>query len=160
MLALTAILVFIGAALNMLIGFSADAERMDMEQVLGNIRQSILVTVGEQMIGSDLSGLERLAGSNPILLLRSQPDNYVGERGDLDEPPDAGHWYFNYDRNQLIYRVVHAGSFHDDAGPADEAAFKLTLVFTDNNSNGRYDRSTDRVQSLKLEPQALYQWLN
>ncbi len=160
MLALTLILIFISGALKVLIGFSAESEKMDMEQVLHNLKQSILVTVGEHLVESDLFELQRLQGSNPVLLLRSNPDNYIGERGDLDERPPAGYWYYNYDRQVLIYRVIHTRSFRSRGTLTDEAAFKLNLIFTDNNNNGRFDRGVDVVQSLRLEPQARYEWVN
>ncbi len=112
---LTLILIFISGALRMLIDFSASAERMDMEEVLNSLRQSVLIVVGEHMVESELADLQRLEGTNPMLMLRLAPDNYAGEyagdRGDLDERPRAGQWYFNYDGQVLIYRVIHTSFF-------------------------------------------------
>ncbi len=167
-LALTLILIFISGALRMLIDFSANAERMDMEEVLDSLRQSVLIVVGEHMVESELADLQRLEGTNPMLLLMLAPDNYAGEYagesagvwGDLNERPRAGQWYFNDDDKVLIYRVIHTSFFVSLGTVEDEAAFKLNLIFTDNNSNGRFDKGVDVAQSLKLEPLARYEWVN
>ncbi len=168
MLVVILLMVFIGIALRMFLNFAADAERMEMQEVLDSLQTSVMTVMSEHLIKDGLEHLESLDGTNPMRLLQKAPVNYAGELGSNDPRPDAGHWYFDRDRQVLIYLVKNDRFFsilennksNRIIEGKSEAIFKLIFNFADNNKNRKFDVDVDTAQGLELSPINDYQWTN
>lgn len=159
-IAVTVICLLIGVALWRFLAVSAEAERMKMQEVISSINQSIFSITAEHMVKHRLAELQRLEHTNPMeLLLSPLPENYAGERGNRDAKPAPGSWYYNYDRQALIYRVEHSSRFIGSA-EHDEVVFKLRFRFADNNMNRHFDSGEEEVYGLALEPTQPYEWVD
>lgn len=159
-IAVTIVCLLIGVALWGMLAVSAETEKMKMEEVIAGIEQSIFSITAEHMVKHRLAELQRLENTNPMdLLLNPLPGNYAGELGNRDARPAPGSWYYNYDRQALIYRVEHRSRFVSRADH-DEAVFKLRFKFADNNKNRHFDSGEEKVYGLALEPMQPYAWVD
>lgn len=100
---LTGILMTVG--LLELLPLRGAAERAHVQTVTGGLQSALgLETVRQILDGHNLASLQKVEGSNPVLLLEEQPLNY---RGELATRPDfetmRGHWYFDITAAELIY---------------------------------------------------------
>ena len=159
-IAVSVICLLIGFALRGYFSASADTEKLKMEEFIGAIEQALFNVTAEHMVKTRLADLQRLENTNPVRLLRDPlPENYLGERGNRDEKPEPGSWYYNYDRQALVYRVEHhAHLITSDSG--DELVFKLRFKFADSNMNRHFDSGTEEVYGLKLEATQPYEWVD
>lgn len=129
-IAVSIIALLVGFALQRLLSLSADAERVAMEQILGNLRSAIGIKVANHIVRNDWEGLRALEASNPMDQLAETPGSYLGV---LNRPElariEGNRWYFDAADRVLVYRVRNADSFHSTLpGPA-RARFKVQVVY-------------------------------
>lgn len=145
-------------AIDRLVVLKAQAERVAMEQVIGNIRSGLTIRLAELMARGNLNDAARLAGTNPMLLLAVRPDNYLGELFGSDPAAlELGHWYFDSRAGALCY-LVESSQYFESALVPPRARFKINLVYEDTNRNGRYDPETDALRGMQLAPMEPYVW--
>ncbi len=145
-------------AIDRLLVLKAQAERVAMEQVIGNIRSGLTIRLAELMARGNLNDAARLAGTNPMLLLAVRPDNYLGELFGPDPAAlEPGHWYFDSRAGALCY-LVESVEYFESALVPPRARFKINLVYEDRNRNGRYDAESDALRGMQLAPMEPYVW--
>lgn len=151
--------VLLVVAISRLLALQVDAERVAMESVAGALRSALGIKVAHHIVKSDMRGLERLAGSNPMAQLAEVPVNYLGELAAPDprKLPD-GHWYFDTRDGTLVYLVRNKGFFEGGLAEPPRARFAIQLVYEDRNASGRYEPGVDEIQGLRLVPLEPYAW--
>ncbi len=119
------------------------------------------IQVADRIAKRKTGELEALAGANPVDWLAETPKGYAGALEDPDPKEIQGYqWYFDESAGVLVYRVRNEAYFRSPVeGPA-RARFRVSLVYTDNNENGSYDKGVDKVNGLRLAALEPYEWLN
>ncbi len=127
------------------------AERVAIQQVVGNIRSALGMEVARYALDNRLTELNQLDGSNPMLLLAQQPTGYLGEIVFDPAKIAAGSWYFDTAAKTLNYHVNFKENIDD---PVDKAFprihWRISLVYQDRNHNQHYDPRFDAINGLDL----------
>jgi type II secretory pathway pseudopilin PulG len=134
---LSIVAVLAAMLLDRLSKLRVEAERVTVAHVLGSLRSALALEVAAHMASGSTGAIEDLIGTNPMDRLSPQPENYLGA---LDDPDPAqiprGRWYFNTNRQLLIYRVRHAGYFRSDLPGPERVRFKSQRSHSDYNPAG------------------------
>jgi prepilin-type N-terminal cleavage/methylation domain-containing protein len=157
---ITVIAVLVTVAASKLWGLQVDAERVAMEQVLGNLRSALGINVATYLVTGDMAGMQTLEGSNPMDRLAEVPSNYLGTVNGTSMADSAGGaWYFDTRSRTLIYRVRNADYFRGGAGTPAQARFAVQLVYEDrglSRASGPRLREIVGARLAALEP---YAWV-
>jgi hypothetical protein len=146
-------------AIDRLLQYRLDAEKVSINMLLGTLRSAISLEIANRISKGDISVLEEAAGANPMTYLAVLPHNYLGE---LDNPDPAaiesGQWYFDTASGLLVYRVLNDNYFDSPLpGPA-RARFRVRLVYLDRNDNAEFEADIDQIQGLRLQANETYRW--
>jgi MSHA pilin protein MshA len=142
-------------AIDKMLGYMVDAERVAVQGVVGGLRSAMTIEVAYRIMKDQTASLADLIGTNPMRLAAEVPSNYMGEiAGGAGAP---GHWHYDSAAHVLVYRVRNAGNFVSEDG-GDSARFRIEPVYDDRNGNGVYDREVDTLRGLRLAPLARYRW--
>lgn len=157
---ITVIAILITVAATRLWGLQVDAERVAMEQVLGNLRSALGINVATYLVAGDMTGLRSLEGSNPMDRLAEVPSNYRGTvNGTSLADTSGGAWYFDIRSRALVYRVRNADYFRGGTGTPAQARFAVQLVYEDRRPSrapGPGRREIVGARFVALEP---YAWV-
>lgn len=108
--------ILLGVLLQRLAFYQEEAELAQIQLLEKNMRVALNSRVYAAMTSGETRKMHALAGSNPINLLASRPENYLGE---LDSSAvksvAAGHWYFDRVERKLVYVFSSKKSFHQDS---------------------------------------------
>lgn len=139
----------------------AQAERVNVVQVTGQIRAALGLAVVARVARGQLAAAAGLAASNPMDLLQTRPPNYLGALSDPDPAQiRPGNWYFDSRTGYLVYRVQHTDDFETALpGPA-RAEFVIRLRYRDGDGNGRYTAAGDTLYGVDFVPAAPFRWVN
>lgn len=145
----------------------AAAERANFYALLEQIRTGMNFEMITRVANRDITGINNLAGTNPMLFLLETPRNY---RGELDLVTDRNttrrSWYFETSTGELVY-VVGGPSIDDvvvmvGGVPVKlgQIRFRLENVF---DAASGQDGSAARParsgwQGLRLLPVRPYEW--
>ena len=150
MLELVVVIMLIGTllvfALSRLAGYVAEAERVAVLTLEGEIRNTLVLEAAKRILDKN-HGLSSLQGSNPMELMLEAPINYVGE---LD--PVAARsvrrrqWFFDLQTHQLVYR--RADQSHPSA-PSD-LRYEVRVAYRDRDGDGDYVASRDELLGVRL----------
>lgn len=136
----------------------ADAERAAFRGVMGWLQAGVNVRMSLAVSNGDLGSLRRLENSNPMELVAdvmSLPSNYLGELTEgAAEQARPGHWYFDRDRQLLVYRIRYQSTAEGFTRATDERlGFRLKV-----NYRAAVNSSRPVVSGLVLEPVGAQQW--
>lgn len=140
-------------ALNRLWALQVEAEKVAMEQVLGNLRSAIGIKVADFLVRNDMAGVRSLTGSNPMDRLIEVPNNYQGALSGAN--PDiiaAGSWYFDVPAQVLVYRVRNQGYFRGGVGKPARARFAIRVIYERSRLNGGNTNEIVGATLVSLEP--------
>lgn len=88
------------------------AEKAYFEYTVSALRNALRTHVATLMVEGRFQDSLLLAGQNPMSLLESMPDNYLGESPPLTpERFVTGNWYFDAGNGTLVYLVKTGRSF-------------------------------------------------
>lgn len=146
-------------AISRLLALQVDAERVSMEMMAGTLRSAIGMKVAESIVKSKVAELSTYEDANPMALLADTPRNYLGELEvkDLSGLVD-GNWYFDRNDKTLVYLVRNKGFFTGGQPNPPRARFKMRLVYSDRNGDGKFDPREDAIEGLSLKPVEPYSW--
>ncbi len=110
-----------------------DAEHAAFNGVRGWLQAGLNMTLSNAIGGHHQASLEQLEGANPMQLLDGvmvPPSNYLGElSGSAAEQAEAGHWYFDLDRQLLLYRFRYRAAMNGfERAPDNRVGFRLKFV--------------------------------
>lgn len=157
--AVCAIAVLAGLALERLLPLVGRAERAAYLGVRRDLQSSLLLEAAERITRGESHTLPELAAANPMALLLAPPANYVGASGTTEHGavPRAS-WYFDAGARVLGYRVGRHTRFRAGEGPADLIELRVAFVYQDRDGDGQFDAAGDRFDGLRLEPLHAYEW--
>jgi general secretion pathway protein G len=89
--------------MDRLASYSRQAEVLAAQNVAENIRLSLRIRSAQLLIEGDVSGLIALADTNPVLLLKTEPPNYLGEVDEVSEELPGGNWIYQKRDKVLVY---------------------------------------------------------
>jgi len=157
------IAVLMGFAIDRLIGLQVDAERVQMQRVVGTLRSAARMEMAGAIVHHDMARLGRLDGGNPMALLEQPPPNYVPPKGEPRRGdraaggiPQPGEWSFG--NGYLVYHVKNTDYFQS-TGKKGEVRYRLTLDYDDVNGNGRFDAALDHPRGLVVQAVDEFRWL-
>jgi len=150
----------IAVAVNRLLPFIDEAERVAVLRVEGQLRSSINMEAARRLVRGQGASLSELEGSNPFKYLLEPPKNYVGEwlQEEIEEAP-ARHWYFAADKNWLIYRLGAPFGLPVRAESLQDPTFVVRVAFEDTNGNGIFEARRDELYGVRLHRVAGAKWL-
>ena len=153
--------VLVTVALNRLLPYMDEAERVSVLRVEGQLRSSLMMEAAERIVRGQAASITQLEGSNPFNLLAEPPKNYLGEISD-GHPAQAAtrHWYFEKGAQRLVYRLGEPYSLQAGDEPLQDPTFAVRVAFADNNGDGAFDVSGDEFYGIRLERVAGVAWLD
>ncbi len=94
-----------GALLSALVYFEELGEKTAVDLTIRNIRTGIRLEMARQIAGGASPDMHGLIASNPIVWLERPPPGFRGvlEAGDARRL-EAGGWYFDAGRRELVYK--------------------------------------------------------
>lgn len=147
-------------AFDRLLKLQVQAERASMEQVIGNIKSALALTIGKHIATDTIPGLRKYLDTNPMDLLADTPQTYLGSfRGQPPKLAKGVNWYYDQTSRTLVYVTANPAYFHSEGPEKNVIQFKILPVYDDNNANGRFDAG-DSLAGLKLAATAPYHWSN
>ena len=156
---ISVIAILITVAVSRLWRLQVEAERVAMEQVVGNLRSALGINVASYLVVGDMAGMQSLEGSNPMDRLAEVPNNYLGTVNGSMTDTAGGAWYFDTRNRALVYRVRNADYFRGGASTPAQARFSVQLVYEDRNPSrvaGSNRREIVGARFATLEP---YAWV-
>lgn len=103
------------------------AERASVQQTLSILRQGVQVFMFSKMVDSRQRDFAEYANGNPFALLSRMPEHYAGEYSARDgEQVPAGHWYFDLDSRQAVYRFRNRPLWNEADGDRE---IRLSLQY-------------------------------
>jgi general secretion pathway protein G len=107
--------------------YQGQAEQAAVQLTVANVRTALEIKVTQAKLPGRSEDLTFLAEQNPLNLLKTKPDNYVGElyspgKDDIG----AGNWCFDRTDKTLIYLLNNANSFEDSQSKL--LKFKVKLL--------------------------------
>ena len=146
-------------AVNRFWQWSVVAERASLQTVVGALRTALGLETTRLAMRQQLDKLPGYVDTNPMDLLAQAPHTYVGEVKNEKQPVEDGSWYFDSSNRLLVYRLKYTDGFSTTLKGPPRIRYRIKLVYTDNNHNGRYDRNVDDLGGLDLVPNEAYRWL-
>ncbi len=134
------------------------AERAGLQTVVGTIRTALGLETARLAIHHHLDRLPNLVDTNPMDLLAQTPDNYTGTVEREARAGPEGSWYFVNSSHLLVYHLKRTDGFSSQLTGAPRVRFRIKLIYTDNNHNGRFDRGIDDIGGLDLVPAEAFSW--
>ena len=150
----------IAVAVTRLLPYIDAAERVAVLRVEGQLRSSINMEAAKRIVRGQSASLSDLEGSNPIKYLLEPPKNYVGEllQREIEQAPTR-HWYFEQDRQRLVYRLGAPFGLPLRDESLQDPAFVVRVAFADVNHNGVFEAERDELYGVRLQRVAGAQWL-
>jgi len=150
----------VGIALNRLLPYIDEAERVAVLTLEGQLKSTLLTAAAKRIAGGRAASISELDGSNPMHLMLEAPKNYAGElhQQDRDGVPRRS-WYFDLDSRRLVYRTGRRFSQRDADQPLQDPEFGVRVAFDDRNRNGTFEPGTDELHGVRLHREAGARWL-
>lgn len=152
--------VLVAVALDRLLPYIDEAERVSVLRVEGQLRSTLTMEAAKRILRGQSASIPALSGSNPFNFLAEPPKNYVGvliRPRPAETPPR--HWYFDEASRQLVYRLGEAFGLRASDEPMEDPAFTVRVGFADLDGNGRFEASRDELYGVHLERVAGATWL-
>jgi len=125
------------------------AERMAMETQARAIGSALQLQMAAMITSGRERDMTKLAQGNPIELLVTRPQNYLGERKGKPQDEDAqGHWYYDLDTGDLVYLVRRGERFAVEGNENKEVRYRVRVV-----------REGGVVVGVVFQPLRPYRWL-
>jgi len=150
----------VGIALNRLLPYIDEAERVAVLTLESQIKSTLLTSAAKRIAGGKAASISDLDGSNPMHLMLEAPKNYAGElhQQDRDGVPRRN-WYFDLDSRRLVYRTGRRFGWSNDDKPMLDPEFVVRVAFNDRNGNGSFEPGTDELYGVRLQREAGAKWL-
>ena len=139
--------------------FRVYAEEAAVTVTIGNIRSALGLEVAKLAVRGKIKNIANLTNTNPMKLLAQTPNNYLGEVTNISQVEDKGVWYFNNIDHTLNYIVNYTENFNSNVKGIKRTRHRLKVVYTDNNSNNRFDKNIDSINGLDLVALEPFHWL-
>jgi general secretion pathway protein G len=125
------IAIFIRIAIDRIWPLRIVAEKTAVVEVRGAIESALGITVAGRIArGEPLAAIARLAGTNPVHLLATPPDNYLGSFAHPGRHRiPRGSWYFNRSTRTLVYVVRFASHFKTPLPGRKRIRFRVEAVY-------------------------------
>ncbi len=151
----------VAVAINRLLPYIDEAERVAVLRVEGQLRSTLMMEAAQRIVRGRSASLSDLEGANPIKFLLEPPKNYVGERlrQEIEQSP-ARRWYYEQDRQRLVYRLGEPFGLpvHDES--VEDPAFEVRVAFADSNGNGVFEAQREELYGVRLQRVAGAKWLS
>jgi len=153
--------VLLAVAANRLLPFIDEAERVAVLRVEGQLRSSLMMEAAQRIVRGRSASLSDLEGSNPVKFLLEPPKNYIGEvkNGEIGQAPER-HWYFERDRQRLVYRLGQPFGLPVRDESLQDPAFVVRVAYADANGNGVFEAARDELYGVRLQRVAGADWLS
>ena len=138
-----------------------EAEKVAMEQVLGNLRSAIGIKVADFLVSNDMAGVRSLTGSNPMDRLSEVPSNYRGVvSGANPDTIAAGSWYFDVPAKVLVYRVRNQDYFRGGLDKPARARFAIRVIYEERGRSSLGSGNINEIAGATLVSLEPYAWID
>ncbi len=153
--------VLVVVAVNRLLPFIDEAERVSVLRVEGQLRSTLVMEAAKRVVRGRSATITELEGANPLNLLADLPKNYIGElqAGAAARAPPR-HWYFDTGSKVLIYRLGEPYALTAVDGPQEDPAFAVRVAYADLDGDGLFEASRDELYGVRLERVGGMSWLS
>lgn len=129
---ITIITVLIGVLLQRMQLVQQQAEMVKVEQTIGILRSALALKTARMQAGQERDNIANMANMNPMMLLQSPPQNYLGELFAPEQKDlTPGNWYFDKKEKMLVYLLNHRKSF--PTGTANSLKYKVKFSHSPQN---------------------------
>lgn len=105
---------------------TAESEHTAMILTIKSLRYAVMAQAMQYVLEGRQEDLAAMPGSNPMKYA-TPPKNYAGEKIRVGKPRTwTGIWYFDPERNVLIYRASHQQRFQSSGQSPDTAYFAIS----------------------------------
>jgi type II secretory pathway pseudopilin PulG len=145
--------ILFSAAFNRYRDFPGEAERANFQAIVAQLNAAINLQMMRTIASGEFQQAAFVDGINPMDLMLTVPDNYVGVLSAVD--PSAlprRIWYFDGARGELVYLANDASNLYwvqnGSRQPADSVRFQVRNVFG----------AAQRWEGIVLAPVVPYEW--
>lgn len=158
---ITIIAILLAVALDRLLPYIDEAERIGVLTTESQIRSSLVMVAAKRIARGEAASIVALSGSNPMSLMLEAPANYTGEseRG-MSPPVPLRSWYFDVNSRHLVYRPGRPLAWLNRDEPVESPEFEVEVAFNDRDSNGVFEPIRDELHGVRLVRVAGYDWLS
>lgn len=150
----------VGIALNRLLPYIDEAERVAVLTLESQIKSTLLTSAAKRIAGGRAASISELDGSNPMQLMLEAPKNYAGElHGQYRDGVPPRNWYFDLDSRRLVYRAGRRFGWAANDEPMQDPEFEVRVSFDDRNGNGSFEPGADELYGVRLRREAGTAWL-
>lgn len=146
--------ILIAAATPRVFEVRAEVERIALERRQAELRALLTLELAELLKHGGWEASNRLAGRNPAELwpraFGEPMPGYIGEAA-VDATVAPGSWFYDPERELLVYRVRWQDRFDSDGPWPDRVRFTMVL-------QGEQKGGQTRVTGVRLEPVDAYRW--
>lgn len=177
------IAILIGVFSKRVLVIFARAESALVNTTIANINTSLQYYAINAAMHNDTDTLAGLATLNPFGEIRARnslnnlenfnsqkfindqyynwlPSNYLGRLANPDlETIPAGYWFYDTDKNILVYKVNNTEFFQSNLEGVPRIRFKIYIDYDDTNLDGNYEADIDSFKGIKLKSLDHYEWL-
>lgn len=105
---------------------AAEGERTAMILTIKSLRYAVMAQAMQYVLEGRQEDLAAMPGSNPMTYA-IPPKNYAGEKSRVEKPKTwTGIWFFDPERNVLIYRASNEQRFQSSGQSPDTAYFAIS----------------------------------
>jgi prepilin-type N-terminal cleavage/methylation domain-containing protein len=147
--------VMMSIAIDRMLQLQIVAERVSVQQLLGNLKGAVNLQAAELVARNGLSSMRTLEKSNPIQYLQEPPRNYLGLKDDrVAGQLKKGNWFFDPNENILVYIVENTAFFETNLSGIPRIRFQVSLIYNDNIDTGR----TNSIRGVTIKSLDNYHW--
>lgn len=129
------------------------AEKAAMESTLRLIKTGLQIRLAELIVTNRQSEAARLEIEDPVQWLDEKPPNYGGA---YSSPSNAGTWYFDATRHELVYVVITGSRLKlDNALSPKQIRFRVRLIKDRLKLLGT---EVEGANGVALSPVMTYRW--
>ncbi|NNF16325.1 MAG: type II secretion system protein [Gammaproteobacteria bacterium] len=139
----------IAVATTKLVPYVAEAERVAVMRLEGQLRNVLVMEAALYIARGDSASLPQLDAVNPMALVLEPPATYLGElhAPTLDQLPERS-WHFDTSVKRLVYHASR-GFETPESGPV-LYQYTVRVAYVDRNSDVRYSPGIDDFQGVRL----------
>jgi general secretion pathway protein G len=132
------------------------AEKAVMEYTIGAVRSALQLQIAGMLIRGEERNIESLARANPVDWLMEPPRGYRGEFRSPQPAVPRGSWYFDANRNELVYVPNLDGHLERLADGSKRLRFRVQLEFEP--AKPKSGRKRGIISATRVEPVMPYIW--
>lgn len=149
--------VLAGIASNRLRYYQELAEKAAMDLTLSAMTAGLRYRVAGILINSSVRSAAVLERTNPVSFLQETPRGYLGEFLAPEVHADAGSWYYDSGRFEIVYVPLITDHLAIEGRGTGRLRFRVRLVY-DRPINVKVSDDQPMIVGVRIAPVVNYKW--